>query len=148
MDKNKDDKSDLPQYSAKVTYEHWRPAQAGDGTAYRYFIGRSKWKPNSRGGFTTCRIEVSFDNREYIVVGRADCSKKDAFCYRIGRAISYGRALKSLIRIMNNDGYLDKLPDAMFGDKKPKSAENVVNIHVTSEVNTGTFIGASFGRIG
>lgn len=52
-----------------------------------------------RGGKTICLIE----NDDYVVVARGEayCSDLDNFCYRIGRDIAFGRALKALHHARN-----------------------------------------------
>lgn len=65
------------------------------GRAYHFQRGRTKtWQPSERGGYTLCFIYN--DEGEVVATGVAECSKLDHFCYRLGREISRGRALKTL----------------------------------------------------
>lgn len=66
------------------------------GRLYHYQRGKSKWEPHTKGGLTVCSI---WDGDSSLLGrGFAVCSKRDAFCYRIGREIARGRALKALAR--------------------------------------------------
>lgn len=74
------------------------------GTACRYKRGISKWLPSERGGYTFCYVYDDSDKGgELLTTGRADCSPLDAFCYRIGRRIARGRALKALGEKQHSD---------------------------------------------
>jgi len=76
-----------------IYFEHYRYPQGRD-ELIRYHRGRSPWQPAERGGYTMCYI---VENDGAIGgIGIARCSEKDAFCYRIGRTIARGRALKAL----------------------------------------------------
>ena len=57
-----------------------------------------------RNGFTVCLISENIDGKEYSALGIAQCSKKDQFNKKVGRLISYGRALKELNRIKSRLG--------------------------------------------
>jgi len=64
------------------------------GCACHYQRGETAWTPSEHGGYTQCFV---YDGeRNLKATGIAECSPLDSFCYRIGRAISRGRALKSL----------------------------------------------------
>jgi hypothetical protein len=63
------------------------------GFLFHYQRGISKWTPNTNGGTTFCFV---FQGDRAVAHGIAECSIKDAFCYRIGREIAKGRALKLL----------------------------------------------------
>ena len=84
----------------RVTYKHYRvDRETGDLLHYQRPHTKTngvrvkpKFKPAERGGLTTCTLI----DGETATVGHATCSEKDAFCYRIGREIAYGRALKRL----------------------------------------------------
>lgn len=58
---------------------------------YRYSRCKTDWQPTARGGKTECHLVL--DNGSEIV-GTAECSVQDNFCYAIGREIAKGRALK------------------------------------------------------
>jgi len=60
---------------------------------YHYTRGESDWEPAIYGGLTICYI---YHNDKMVAIGNAQCSTKDQFCYRIGRTIARGRALKKL----------------------------------------------------
>lgn len=60
---------------------------------YHYTRGESKWEPTHYGGLTICYI---YSGDHLVALGEAQCSTKDQFCYKIGRAIAKGRALKEL----------------------------------------------------
>ena len=77
----------------QMRYEHYRLRCDGGGLD-RYHRGRSDWQPAERGGCTFCTI--ADEDGITLVIGAAKCSRKDAFCYRIGRQIAKGRALKAL----------------------------------------------------
>jgi hypothetical protein len=92
-----------------VVYEHYR-VDAATGELKRYYQGCSEasekhpgdWSPAERGGETICYIYPEgkeTDTRmmeDLLSCGAAKCSLKDAFSYRLGRQISYGRAMKDL----------------------------------------------------
>lgn len=98
----------------KVTYEHYRVSdiaaleyplrgkpKINDVHAYSRKIGfldralqDLECKPLPRGGLTVCTIFL--DDEDRTVSGDAYCSLADNFNYRIGRRISYGRAMKEL----------------------------------------------------
>jgi len=58
-----------------------------------YTRGKSDWEPAIYGGLTICYV---YRGDEMVAIGEAQCSTKDQFCYRIGRMIARGRALKEL----------------------------------------------------
>lgn len=80
-----------------IVFKHYRyPLSKGtwpQNKLFHYRRGWSDWEPTPRGGMTECYVKRG---DEVVATGVAVCSKKDAFSYRIGRAISRGRALKSL----------------------------------------------------
>ena len=80
----------------QMRFEHYRYPRGGDMTMTRYHRGRSLWPPAERGGHTMCYIEDEAGT--LLGLGVARCSMKDAFCYRIGREIARGRALKVLTK--------------------------------------------------
>jgi len=71
--------------------------------AQPYTRDNKPFDPHERGGITTCEI---VDDGEVVAQGVAYCSPKDAFCYRVGRAIAGGRAAKQLQKVLKeaNDG--------------------------------------------
>lgn len=80
-------KSDGPQ----PIYRHYR-VDKETGQVKRYQRGlpeEDRWDPDERGGYTAC---ILLDESK--VLGIGVYVHQDAFCYRIGRAASYGRALK------------------------------------------------------
>lgn len=91
----------LPE-GVKIEYAHYRvPRNRGSAkgeppffSLYRYYRDKDKMKPNEKGGKTICYIRDPNGNN--IAVGEATCSMSDNFCYRIGREIALGRALKKL----------------------------------------------------
>lgn len=101
----------------KITYRHYRflkyptlPLRPWDaeeftgrhGVAYHYQRGVTKWEPLPRGGYTICTV---YDDAEIkLLIGIAECSPLDSFCYRIGREIAKGRLIKNLF-----DRYTDGL---------------------------------------
>lgn len=67
------------------------------GEALRYFRGISEWEPAECGGYTLCGV---FDaDGQPLAAGLAECSPRDNFCYRLGRVIAAGKALKVLEEI-------------------------------------------------
>jgi len=64
------------------------------GVAYRYMRGVTAWQPKNNGGYTVC--DLCNEDGDVLVVRIAECSPKDQFCYRTGRDIARGRALKAL----------------------------------------------------
>jgi len=103
----------------KITYRHYRFSKypqpdseqytGRHGVAYHYQRGtqrvrdeqnvctkvrKTRWVPRERGGYTLCTIRD--DDGSELAIGVAECSPLDPFCYRIGRAISLGRAMKRL----------------------------------------------------
>jgi hypothetical protein len=109
----------MSERACRFVYKHYRfyrrfyarrraPAPMGDdsyegttfwgrhGLAHHYQRGISLWSPTERGGYTFCFVYEGDDASEPIAVGLAECSPKDAFCYRLGREISRGRALDEL----------------------------------------------------
>lgn len=92
-----------------VRFGHWRPRRLSEKEVVRcphcgrqtnglglepYCRGHTSWEPAARGGKTVC---VVLQNGEPVCSAAAYCSLEDSFCYRIGRAISAGRALKKLV---------------------------------------------------
>jgi hypothetical protein len=55
---------------------------------------KTAWEPLPRGGYTLCTIYDDDENE--LAIGVAECNPLDSFCYRIGRAIALGRAMKKL----------------------------------------------------
>lgn len=53
----------------------------------------SHWTPVEHGGRTECYV---YDDYGIVVLSSAECSVKDAFCYRTGRLIAKGRATTAL----------------------------------------------------
>lgn len=64
-------------------------------------------EPHERGGRTVALI-VNAD-REVLATGVATCSMSDAFCYRTGRRIARGRAMKKLRRQVIGDRFARRL---------------------------------------
>ena len=97
-----------PGYHIKFT--HYRVITMSDGspvTMALYRRGVSKWHarnagPYPRGGATIATI-YNLDGEE-VAVGVSDCSMLDAFSYKIGMAISSGRALKKLAEKLQTTG--------------------------------------------
>lgn len=56
-----------------------------------YTRGQTAWQPTCKGGRTECHLIV---NEQLEIIGVANCSLKDNFNYRLGRAIAFGRAMK------------------------------------------------------
>lgn len=86
-------KKDKPasENEIRFVYQHCRIDKA-TGDLQAYPTGdKPDWIPAERGGATVC-IVLRGDK----VLGRgvSGCSKLDPFCYRIGRAIARGRALR------------------------------------------------------
>lgn len=83
-----------------VRFTHYRfyTNLAGEPvTMAHYKRGETKWNgygPYPRGGATVATIYNS--DGDVVATGKADCSLSDAFCYKLGMAISKGRALKKL----------------------------------------------------
>jgi hypothetical protein len=67
------------------------------GEAFHFQRGTSQWTPMPRGGYTRCYV---YDQDYLMATGLAECSPRDSFCYKIGRDISRGRALKALKRVL------------------------------------------------
>lgn len=74
-------------------YAHFR-IDATTNELKRYHRGQTDWTPAARGGSTVCRVTDADSNP--VSSGRALCSLQDAFCYRLGRTIAKGRAMKGL----------------------------------------------------
>lgn len=99
-----------------IRFKHWRIITKDDGsplTLAPYRRGQSKWGkngPHPRGGATVATV-YNYDGKE-IVAGMAGCSMLDAFSYKIGMAISGGRALKKLQDKLQlpNEGAPEPLP--------------------------------------
>ena len=65
------------------------------GRALHYRRGGTSWSPLERGGYTLCYI---YDQNGSLVSSAvAECSPKDNFCYRTGRAIAKIRAECALV---------------------------------------------------
>jgi hypothetical protein len=84
-----------------VTDALWVWGRHGRGLHFRRGE-HSGWTPSPRGGYTICRIYTN-DN-ELLAAGLAECSPRDSFCYKLGRDISRGRALKALKRVLEANG--------------------------------------------
>ena len=76
----------------KFVYRHYR--YDCYGSLHHYQQGQTEFEPAARGGETHCFVKDA-DNR-VISTGISHYSMKDTFCYRLGRNISRGRALKRL----------------------------------------------------
>lgn len=91
-------------YTTKVTVKHWRMAwmvTPGEHSLVRWYRKDHKesyFTPETKGGKTEVIIQVFDEHGDPLAkfVGVALCSMKDNFCYRIGREIAFGRALKQL----------------------------------------------------
>jgi hypothetical protein len=55
---------------------------------------RTPWSPATKGGITFCTL---FGDGIELGVGKATCSEKDAFCYRIGYTKALGRAVSDAV---------------------------------------------------
>jgi hypothetical protein len=93
----------IKEMGYSVRFEHFRP-KALQGVKrkatytlgfLRYMRGVSSWEPYPRGGLTLCKI-FKDGQEEPVVEEKAECHIRDSFCYRLGRLISAGRALKEL----------------------------------------------------
>jgi hypothetical protein len=76
----------------KLSVVHYR-VDAATGKVRRWFRGLeggNGFIPDPHGGITYAYINI--DGKT--AVGRSDCSKHDAYCYSIGRAIAVGRAVQ------------------------------------------------------
>ena len=60
------------------------------GGGWQTLVFASTIKPNSKGGCTVCKITINGNT----YTERAYCSHSDNFCYKRGRDISLGRAIK------------------------------------------------------
>lgn len=97
MDKGngKEDKSESKEGKSpgpQPIYRHYR-VDRDTGQVKRYQRGlpeEDRWDPDERGGYTACVLLL--DGTQ--VLGIGVFVHDGAFCYRIGRAASYGRALK------------------------------------------------------
>lgn len=76
-------KKGAPNYMALAAYSR------GDGFVNDHL---SEVKPYPRGGLTICTVEKGGVGG----TGDATCSMSDSFCYRVGRAIAFGRAILNL----------------------------------------------------
>ena len=82
----------------KVYYKHyrypsWYPVNLIEIEDLRPYSRRNEnWMPSTRGGLTVCHLVLSND---VDIVGTAECSTKDNFCYATGRKIAHGRAMKA-----------------------------------------------------
>jgi len=77
--------------SGKLAVQAWLGRWAGYD---QYQKGLSGWRPGSHGGLVICTI---YNNDGVgVCCGKATCHTEDVFCYRIGRDIAKGRALKKL----------------------------------------------------
>lgn len=80
----------------RFTYEHYASGKyfsGRHGVALRYYRGQTWWTPTERGGYTECMLTIGDVMVGY---GVAECSRKDQFCYKTGREIAFGRAIKSI----------------------------------------------------
>lgn len=81
------------------------------GRAYHWQRGTQQpWQPSGRGGYTICYVYNP--DGELVSTGMAHCSKQDHFCYRLGRDIARGRALKSA-RQAEFDAWIDMVAEAV-----------------------------------
>ena len=82
----------------RIRFEHYRSNRYHyDEELRRYTrsgVNKSLWSPGSVGGKTICNIDIRLGEIEATVVGVADCSNKDIFCYATGREISKFRAMR------------------------------------------------------
>ena len=82
---------------------------------YRYSRRKTEWQPAVNGGKTECHLVL--DNGVEIV-GVAECSMQDNFCYATGREISKGRALKKFAYYQKQREdfvyHAAKIPEARF----------------------------------
>jgi len=89
----------LEKKGYSVTTAHHRRFQDKDGNVMEDFYSKKdKFKPKgtiilAHGGRTISQIQTPEGD---VVNGEAQCVPEDVYCYRRGRAISVGRALKKL----------------------------------------------------
>ena len=81
----------------QVVFKHFRVPR-GENELMPWFkpftnkhgqVIRPDYEPSEKGGLTICILK---DGDHVHSWGLAECSKKDTFCYAIGRSISQGRA--------------------------------------------------------
>jgi hypothetical protein len=97
-------------YTTKVFVKHFRYTDNGDGSLsmYRHRRGKHEYVyfyPETKGGKTEVTIQVFDEHNDPVIkfVGVANCSLKDNFCYKLGREIAFGRALKQLDQWRDNN---------------------------------------------
>ena len=82
----------------RTKFEHYRPDYYNSNDElYRYTrsgINKALWIPRANGGKTVCKITIKLGVIEATVVGEANCSDKDIFCYATGREIAQFRAMR------------------------------------------------------
>lgn len=83
---------ELKAQGCEVVFNHYR-VHVRSGELGRYFRGRDERAVATKGGQTFCIIRRNGQE----VIGIALCSHRDNFSYRLGREISFGRALKEAV---------------------------------------------------
>ncbi len=91
----------------EVKYHHWRVSKNGSGfkkgkppSKHLFSLWRFKGIYISpKGGKTRCFLYLGGGIN---IVGQATCSMSDNFCYKTGREIAYGRAMKKLREMERN----------------------------------------------
>ncbi len=82
-------------------YEHLL-ARELDGFRQMAQYSRSvtEWMPTTCGGATECYLEI---DGEVVAYGITFCSDKDHFCYKRGRTIAFGKAMKYYKEILESE---------------------------------------------
>lgn len=73
-----------------ISYWHYRYEEDSDSLK-EYSRRLKQFRPATRGGITICTIK----GENGLYAGASFCSRKDNFCYSLGRKIALGRALKN-----------------------------------------------------
>lgn len=87
-------KMSFEYYRVPTTIRVPRKGQPSSRLLYRYRRGEGFTEitnePRSKGGLTLCTITCG----DQAITAVAACSHSDNFCYKLGRDISLGRAMK------------------------------------------------------
>lgn len=78
----------------RTVFRHWRTIRGFKKITARYYRHASPWEVGEHGGRTEC--DILDDEGKVLSSGVAVCSVDDSFCYKRGRDISFGRAMKNL----------------------------------------------------
>lgn len=129
MTEEKADVSDKGNKRNKIVFQHYRvpdwvtikrnaPKQEW---LFHYRKGTDRWRPNTRGGMTTCTLVIN--GKPYC--GESLCSMADNFNYAEGRKLALTRALLLTGYLKDLNNAIMKLSDTLHGINLPNFVKDI-----------------------